>query len=223
MFYAAGNPALQPEFFGKYELGYLLKKHQFTLYFNNVKDAINGIYLLDGEVTTYQQFNNGAQRQYGLTYNWTGQLFDWWYFSPSGNVFYREFINEDNVSMFGQTSYRLKVNNNFKINKTTSIDFAGRYISPKKDAFYEAAARYEANIIFKKSFLHKKLNARIYIHDIFNTRRFINRRPFADFETRNDRNPRSTGVTFYLAYHFSNNHKTSDKTNRSGNDAVDRL
>lgn len=221
--YSAGNPFLQPQFIGKYDLTFHHKSHVFSLYLNRVKDAINGIYLLDGEVTTYKQFNDGEQRQYGLEYSRSGKINEWWFLVSSAHFYHRLFIDEMGNDQFRQTSYNLRVSNQLKINETTGIDLTARFVSPKSDAFYEADGFYFADLFLRKTFFNKRLNIRVALFDIFNSRRFKNLRPFSDFETLNDRKPRSRYLSLRMSYQFANKNKTTGKKNKSKNEVKNRL
>jgi outer membrane receptor protein involved in Fe transport len=218
-----GNPALSPEFVQMGEVSYDFNQSGVSAYYKNTNDAINGIYFIENEVAFYKRFNAGSQVQYGLQFNTSKKITDWWNIRFSSHFFNRKFINELGESSFEKITVGARLFNAFTINKTMSVDFSGRYVSPIADAFYEAAEVYTANITFKKSFLDKKLNLRISLDDIFNSLRYQNVRQFDVFSTNADSKPRSRKIMFWLTYNFSNNKKVSSKKNRSKNAATNRL
>ncbi len=219
----SGNADLQPEYIDKYEVSYQVKKNTFAVYFNKTNDAINGIYVLDSLAVTYVPLNQGSQEQYGIEYNRSGNIFKWWYLTNSFNIFYRKFTDEDGNTLFPKTTFYGKLTNTFKINSTTSLDLTGFYISPKNDAYYEAEERYEVNIILKKSFLEKRLNCRIYLNDIFRTRRAANQRVFDEFQTNYSSQSLSQSIRFWLTYNLSKSKNVSKKKTKSANDAKNRF
>ncbi|MEM6321595.1 MAG: outer membrane beta-barrel family protein, partial [Bacteroidota bacterium] len=137
-----GNPDLIPENVNNWEIAWTAKKQRFDVYLQRVTEAINGIYYQEGQAVYYQKFNEGIQQQLGANYNHFGNLTRWWYVNFTGRLWYRKFINGDGQSNFEQVTARVKWNNNFKINPTTTIDLIGDYISPYQDAFFVVYTRF---------------------------------------------------------------------------------
>lgn len=218
-----GNPDLSPEFVDKLDINYDFKKSRISLFYSKTNDAINGIYFLEDDIAFYKKFNSGNQVQFGSEFNTSKNIKDWWFFRLSGYVFNRRFINEENESSFEQNTFRIRLFNTFSFNETTSVDVSAVYTSPRADAFFVSSEVYSADIMFKKSFLDKKLNCRIYLDDIFNTQRYKNIREFDDFYTTADAKPLSRTITFWLTYNISNKNKVSGKKAKSMNDARGRL
>lgn len=218
-----GNPDLRPEYVNNYELSFKQKRQTFAAYFQRTNEAVNGIYFLEGEVSFYQKFNAGSQTQYGLTYNRFGNLFKWWYLNANASVFHRKFTEENGVDRFQRTTWQFRISNNFKINKTTSLDVSGSYRSRYEDAYYIAFPIYGVNIMLQKTFLDKRLSFRIYLNDVFNTRIYENERPFTDFKSIYSTKPQTRTLRLWLSYNFSGKNKVSKRTNNSKNDARRRL
>jgi outer membrane receptor protein involved in Fe transport len=221
--FVLGNPDLQPEFIDKYELSYHVKKNNITLYYNKTNEAINGVYFLEEDIAYYKKFNVGSQLQYGIEYSTSQKLNDWWYLNFSSYLFNRKYIDQQENSMFEKATLGIKIYNNFKINKTTSIDLSSRYISPKSDAFYEASEYYNIDIGLKKTFLKKKISLRIDVKDIFNTLEYRNKRDFSNYTTIAHTKPITRFLSLRLMYNFSNNNKLLGKKNKSKNDNYKRL
>ncbi|MEM9889190.1 MAG: outer membrane beta-barrel protein, partial [Bacteroidota bacterium] len=218
-----GNPDLRPELIHRFEWAWNIKKHQLATYYHLTDEAINGIYFLEGEVAFYKKFNEGKQTQRGLSYNYSGNLLDWWFTRISLDVYHRKYTNEAGEDSFQQASARINLYQNLKLNATTNFDIACYYLSPTADAFYVAAERYGLDLILQKFFFNKKLNCRVYFNDVFNSVVFANERQFPTFRTTASYQPRTRRLTFWMTYTFSNQQKVKRRKNRSDGEARGRL
>lgn len=221
--YAIGNPDLRPEYIDRYSISFQRKKHNASIYYHQYNDAINGIYFLEDGIAYYQRQNNGAQKQWGTQYNISGNIQNWWSVRGSVHLFYRKYTTDAEEDLFKKASYDLRLNQTFQVNETASIDLSGRYLSDYADAYYLQDDFYYVSLIFKKSFLDKKLNIRIYIDDIFNTARSSNTRPFDDFVTTQYRKERTRSIKLWLTYTFATKYKTNNRKNKSENESRSRM
>lgn len=221
--FVLGNPDLQPEFIDKYELSYQLKKNSIAIFYSKTNEAINGVYFLEEDVAYYKKFNSGSQLQYGIDYSTSTKINDRWYLNFSSYLFNRKFVDEQNESMFEKATLGIKFYNNFKINKTTSLDLSAKYRSPKSDAFFEASEYYSFDLGFKKSLFNKKISLRIDIRDIFNSLEYSNKREFSNYTTIANTKPITRFLYLRITYNFSNNGKILGKKNKTKNDNYKRL
>lgn len=221
--YELGNPDLIPENVNNWELSFKGKKQSVDLYLQRTTEAINGIYYLEGQIAYYQKFNEGIQQQIGISYNRFGNLTPWWYIKGLVSIYQRKFINAGGNDSFKRTTARLNFTNNFKINETTSIDLIARYVSPYEDAYYIEYEQFRINVMLQKTFLNKKLNARIYINDLFNTLVFNSERPFDNFKSTRRQTYRSQSLTMRVTYNFNGKNKVNKRKNRLDNEARGRL
>ncbi|MFK7770831.1 MAG: TonB-dependent receptor [Saprospiraceae bacterium] len=221
--YELGNPNLRPEIVHNTEVSFKQKKQSISAYYQIVKEAINGIYYLENQASFYRKFNAGSQTQYGLEYNRFGNLYEWWYLKVYAGLYNRKYTDEDGNDSFERVSGVVSISNNFKINKTTNLDFSLYYRSPFEDAFYIESEVYRANVMLQKNFFDKKLTCRIYFNDIFNTLIYNNERPFTTFKSTNSFNPQTQTLRLWLTYNFSNKSKVNKRKNSSKNDARRRL
>lgn len=218
-----GNPDLQPEIVDKFEVMYHFNKQAFSFYYNQTNDAINGIYFLVDEVAFYQRKNEGSQVQYGFEYNRSNKINNWMFLSLSGNFFYRKFVNEKGEDKFEKYSMYLNIFSNFKFTKTLELDVRASFNTAVTDAFYEEMGNHSFNLILKKSFLNKSLNARIYINDIFNSLQYNNIREFDNYVSRVSTKPQTRSIGVWLTYKFTNNIQQSNRQNKANNDIENRL
>ncbi|MFK7933844.1 MAG: outer membrane beta-barrel family protein [Saprospiraceae bacterium] len=218
-----GNPDLTPEYIHRVALDFNQKNQRFSIYLRRTVDAINGIYLLEGETAFYKPFNAGAQTNVGLSYNRYGNLTKWWYLKGSGGIFQRKFTNDEGIDSFEQLTYYFRLNNIFKLNATSSFELNARYNSRYADAFYISEQNFTIDMILQKSFFDKRLNCKIYVNDVFNILEYANSRPFDTFESRRIIKPQTRTVRLWVTYNFSNKNKLNKRTNQSKNEARRRL
>ncbi|MFK7979130.1 MAG: TonB-dependent receptor [Saprospiraceae bacterium] len=221
--YELGNPDLIPENVNNYELAVKTPKYSIDFYVRRTTEAINGIYYLDGQISYYQKFNEGIQQQIGISYNRYGNLTKWWNINAIARVFQRKFINELGTDSFERISTRFRFSNNFKLGKTMNLDFSGTYLSKYEDAYYIQDAFYRLDLMLQKSFFDKKVMARIYVNDIFNTMKGGNIRPFENFQTVRKEKWRSQYIRLWVSYAFNGTNKINKRKNQSKNDARRRL
>ncbi len=221
--YELGNPDLIPENVHNLELSWKDKKQNINLYIRNITEAINGIYYLEEQIAYYQKFNEGIQRQIGLSYNRFGNITNWWSIRGIANVYHRKFINQAGQDSFERTTLRLNLTNNFQLNKTTTLDLIGSYISPSEDAYYIAYERFRVNLMLQKTFINKRLKARVYLNDVFNTLENNSERPFKTFKSTRSEKWRSQQLRLWISYNFNGKTKINKRQNKSKNDARRRL
>ena len=91
--YESGNPNLNPEFTGAYELGHLKywKKGSIlsSFYYRHTVDIMQRIVLTDSSGITWRiPVNVGEENSFGIEFSGSYELFKWWSFNGSFN-FYR--------------------------------------------------------------------------------------------------------------------------------------
>lgn len=209
----SGNPDLQPQYINQYELTWQHKKQSLTFYLNQTSNAINGVYTLENGIADYQRQNNGTQTQYGLAYNLTKKITDWWTIRGNARLFNRKFTTEAGEDLFQQVTFDGSASANFTIDKTTGIDVSGRYLSPYADAFYEQFPYYRFDFFIRKSFFKKKLNCRLYFNDPIDMTKSGNRRPFEEITTSLRRKRQTRTFRLWLSYNFATENKAQSKKN----------
>ncbi|CAA0145883.1 outer membrane beta-barrel protein [Tenacibaculum maritimum] len=216
-----GNPNLAPEFTNRYELVFTLPKQSLSLYVNDTKDVINGVWRIENDIAIHQNQNFGINTQYGVIYNYNDKWKKWWQLRFSGALFYRHFKNSF-LSLSKLTS-SFSLVNRFQINATTFLHIDAHYTTPFISSNYKNSENISVNLYLGKSFLANKLNCRLYLDDLLNTVRTRNNAMFvdADFNFYQKRNTR--GITFWVAYNFNSKKKISNKRNTTKNMIKNRL
>ncbi|HEY1025819.1 MAG TPA: outer membrane beta-barrel protein, partial [Sphingobacteriaceae bacterium] len=70
----------------------------------------------------------------------------------------------------GQTAATYNMDHSFTINKTFTAEFSAQYQSPLQYGIFKIDSRVVANAGLRKSFMNNKMNIRLALSDIFNTR-----------------------------------------------------
>lgn len=221
--YRLGNPDLLPELINRFELSWNRQKQNLRIYHENVIDAINGIYFLEGDIAYYKPFNSGRQIQYGMEFNKYGHLKPNWYLNGTIGLYRRRFADENNDIAFARTSYYLNLSNTVKVNPRFSVDVSAYYYSPFEDAFYVAAERFALSFFLQHTFWEDKLSARLYFNDVFNVLIYQAERPFAEFRTTQSTKPRTQFIRMQVNFQFANHSELNKRKNVSRNEARRRL
>lgn len=219
--YDVGNPKLFPEFFDRYEISFLTKKSSSSLYLSKTIDAINGIWSIENNIAIHQNVNFGTNKQYGFEYSFLDNITKWWRVKVVGEVFHKTFKNS-NFDISKSTAF-FNIRNTYRINESTSVVCSGNYMSPFISANYINAANYSVNMMVTSSLFNNKLQARLYLDDIFNTVRIKNKAAFidSDFKFYQKRNTRS--ITLRMLYQFEAKNKIRNDRNNSQNNIKGRL
>jgi len=221
--YIVGNPDLTPEFKNAFEVTYQHKKNVVSLYYNRTIDNINALYFVENNIAYLKNRNVGTEIEVGLEYGSSKKVNQWWRLQYSATVYHSKFLDQNNQPGFEKTSFYTNFSNNFTINKSTHVDFIGRYISPYTSPFQEDEGFYSFIAVFKKSFLQKKLQFKITIDDIFNTQKYRSLNTFENYTTQKTDKPMTQKMYVGLTYDFASKAKTASKRNSSKNDARRRL
>ena len=115
--YRLGNPDLLPELVDRFEMTWNRKKQNLRFYHEQVVDAINGIYFLEGDIAYYKPFNSGTQIQYGMEFNRYGHVNSNWYINGTFGLYHRRFVDENNEISFARDSYYFNLSNTLKVNQ----------------------------------------------------------------------------------------------------------
>lgn len=221
--YELGNPDLAPEIRHRYELAVQTGKHNAALFYNNVADAINGIYFLEGEIAYYKKFNEGRQTEYGLEYNSALDPLPWYNLRTSIRFFNRQFIDAADQEIFQQTTLKLRLWHNLKFGAKTRAEIRTTWYSPQADAYFIRDPLREVDVLLQRQILGKQLNVRFHVHDLFRTLNFAHRRPFSTFTTTSVWRPFTRTFNLRLAYNFASQHKVTTRSNRSQNETRRRM
>jgi hypothetical protein len=174
--YSQGNPFLKPQYTNNYELKYTYNKTiNVSLGYSQTKDVMSQVLLTDTttKVTYQTDINMRTQNNYTVNINTPYTIAKWF----TGNVnltgFYMQFKADNllgaNYSN-GRFVYQAKVTQNF-----TFAGFKGEilenYQSRMVYGVYDLKPQYSIDAGISRAFADKKINLKLSVSDIFDTRR----------------------------------------------------
>lgn len=219
--YQIGNPNLKPQYNNNIEIAYNIKRHTFSVFYNQTSNLISGIYFPVNEAIYYQSQNVGKGKILGFDYSFGNDIKKWWYLKVGIN------FQNQNYYIFNQSYHSntasFNISNDWKISDTWSVYLSAYYSLPRIYSNLEVADFFRSDFMIEKSFFEKRLKLRIYVDDIFNTVRDKNIGFYDDFtyDFYQKRNTRS--FTLYAVFTINTNDKSRKKKNKSSNDNKNRL
>jgi outer membrane receptor protein involved in Fe transport len=176
-----GNPYLEPEYTNSYDLNFQKRfgTHfiSFEAYVRETNNKMERIITVNDtapniNISTHQ--NIGKDLSVGSEIMANINIFSWWNFNISGNIFYYEIIS-DEYSNSNTVTWRARLNNTFRIKKTnTVIQFGGHYMAPSITAQGKRYGNIMSNIGVRQDFLDRKLSVSVNLRDIFGTGKWKN-------------------------------------------------
>jgi len=174
--YSEGNPFLRPQYTNNFEFDYTYNKSiNVSLNYAHTTDVIQEIILTDvAQKASYQTtLNLASSDSYSISVNAPFTIAKWW----TGNIdavgFYNKFKSDTlfggNLNK-GQAAYILKATQTFLFAGFKGELF-GMYQSALTDGIYAIHSRWYTDAGVSRSFDNKKLNVKLSLSDIFNTRR----------------------------------------------------
>jgi len=221
-----GNPGLKPQYIDSYEAGYqktigksLLSLEAYYRVTHNKVERIRTVYEKDIFLMTFENVG----QDYALGTELMLALFPtkWWNLNIMGNIY--DYRVEGNL--YGQSfdegsfNWSTRVNNTFRLGRSTRIQLSGIYRSPSVNAQGRTEGNFFTNAAIKQDFYDRKLSATIQLMDIFGTgrREFTSEGPgfYSNFEMQ--RATRMISLT--LTYNI-NNYK-NDRDRKNGENDMD--
>jgi outer membrane receptor protein involved in Fe transport len=226
-----GNPALLPQYIDSYELSHLIKfgRNSFSIdgYYrvtNNKIERIRSAYEGYENVILSTYENVGKDYSLGIEMMLGIDIQKWWHLDVMGNIYdYRvegELLGQD----FSESSFNWnsRINNTFRLGKTTRVQFNGMYNSPTVSAQGERDGFMMANLAVRQSFMKNKLAATLQVRDVFGTMSHSSTYEGTDFYSYYDFQPNTPFVSLSLSFKINNykpdRRKRSDGMDNMGGD-----
>ncbi|MBD3748733.1 MAG: TonB-dependent receptor [Sphingobacteriales bacterium] len=172
-----GNPFLNPQFTNSYEVSYTYKKqYNLSVNYSLTNDVITQVLLPDNAKKALYQTNKNLDKQinYGINLNAPFSFAKWWNSSNNLGLFYLGFrsanLEGQNLNS-GKTVFQMNSQHNFTITKTLSAEFSGNYTSPMEYGALKINAQYSFDGGISQSLMNNKLNLKLAMSDLFNTRK----------------------------------------------------
>lgn len=205
-----GNPQLDPEYVGSYELGYFRRfKEQsigVTLYYRQTDNLITRYRTLDSLTgitsVTFRNFSSSSNT--GLEVVIRNQIGKKISATTSFNLFENKVdgTNVDAELQSSTTSWNIRTSISWKIQTTTSFQVSANYMSPNKLPQGSFKGMSGVDIGLRQDFLKGKLTLSANITDVFDTRKFIIHNEGAGFTFDQARKRETQIANFSLVYKF---------------------
>ncbi len=171
-----GNPSLEPEYIDAYEIGYqryfgpnLFSIESYYRVTHNKIERVRSVYaenvLLHTVENVGKDYNFGAE----MTVN-INQL-AWWNLNLMGNVYDYRVEGTLYGKPFSRSSFNwtARVNNTFKLGKSTRIQFNGMYNSETVSSQGTRGDFFMTNAALKQDFMNRKLSVTLSVRDMLGT------------------------------------------------------
>ena len=220
-----GNPSLQPEFIDSYDAGIqtFIGKVNFStdFYYRITRNKIEDIRSLypDAENVTLTTFENiGKDFSLGTEFMLIYDPLEFWDMNLMGNLYdYRV-----NGNLLGESfdrksfNWNLRMNNVFRVTKTTSFQVNGRYNSPSVSSQGRAEGFFSADLAVKQEFMEKQLSLTLQVRDILGTAKHEFTSTSPDLYSYQYFNRESPIIMLNIKFNF-NNYKQKNRDNQPDN------
>jgi outer membrane receptor protein involved in Fe transport len=206
-----GNPSLKPEYIDSYELGAQKRFGTSTLaleaYYrvtHNKIERVQSVY--EDNVILHTTGNVGKDYTFGTEIILNMNMVRWWNLSVMGNLYdYRVEGTLDEKEFSEQSfNWRLRLNNTFRVARSTRIQINGNYNSPTASAQGKREGFIFTDLALRQEFLNRALAATLQVRDVFSTGKFEFTSEGEDFYSHREFSRKSPSVTLSLSYNFNN-------------------
>lgn len=215
-----GNAGLKPEYIDSYETGYqktfgksLLSVEAYYRITHNKIERVQTLYPGSEGIILQTYDNIGKDYAFGTETMLTLIPVQWWNLNLMGNLYNYRVKGSLYNDPFDESSFNwsLRVNNTFRLSKSSRIQFSANYRSPTVSAQGRDGEMFFTNLAFRQEFLDRKLSATLQIRDLFGTASHYHRDEGPNFYSysRFERQPRM--LFFTLTYNINNYKKDRER------------
>lgn len=170
-----GNEYLNPQFTNSIDFSHTFKGSITTsLTYSHTKDVMTTVTEQDDATMKTYAINRNLdeQRILGVNVYAPVPVAKWWNINNNVQVFHMAFKSKGETEDLnsGQTAVTYNMDHSFTIDKTFTAEFSTQYQSPLQYGIFKIDSRIVANAGLRKSFMNNKMNLRLSLSDIFNTR-----------------------------------------------------
>lgn len=228
--YQYGNPYLNPQYTNSYEVNYTFKdRYLLSLGYKRTNDAITQVIESNSETKAIAQTDRNLAYfdYYNMNVNIPVKLFKWWSISNDASAFYNKFSFDEHSGAQRQLeklSFQVSSNHDIRIGETTNLELTGNYFSPAVYGVFSFQSYYGIDLGAGKTFLDKKLNVKLGINDVLNTRgqrRLSSYQENGYYRIRNAYDSRV--IRLSVSYRFGNMNIKSVNKKGGDNDEDNRL
>ncbi|MGC9364992.1 MAG: TonB-dependent receptor domain-containing protein [Fidelibacterota bacterium] len=221
-----GNASLNPEYIDSYETGYqktfgksLLSVETYYRITHNKIERVQTLYPGGEGIILHTYDNIGKDYAFGTETMLTLIPVRWWNLNLMGNLYNYRVKGVLYSDPFDESSFNwsLRLNNTFKLGKSSRIQFSANYRSPTVSAQGRDGEMFFTNLAFRQEFLDRKLSATVQIRDLLGTASHYHKKEGSNFYSysRFERQPRM--LSFTLTYNINNYKKERDRNGSQEN------
>ena len=171
-----GNPDLNPEYTGSYELGYKksFNKSFFSIesFYRRTTDQIDRIRTRGENEEMLRTFKNlDTETSFGIESMINTSLFKWWDLNANARLYRYTIegsVTKQDVST-KSNNWNARLTNTFKLPTNTRIQLMGGYRGPSATAQGEREGFLMSSAAIKQSLMNKKVSLNLSIRDLFQT------------------------------------------------------
>jgi len=207
--YQQGNPFLNPSYTNSYELSYtLLKKYNLTAGYQKTKDMVGEIMYQNDEtnVLYVTRENIASENVYFVNLNIPLEVGKLWSSNTNINAMHLGYSADIPTAPidFGQFAVQANSNHTFNVTSTFRVEATAQYQSPLRWSIYQIGSSWGLDLGVNKSFMDKKLQLKLAVTDIFNTRPNTVKTDYANLNVHVFNTWESRVARLTLTYNFGN-------------------
>lgn len=171
-----GNPYLSPQYTNSYEVNYILKnKYTASIGYRHTSDAITYVLLTDPVTKTISQTNMNLKGYdyYNLNLNAPIKIRNWWNTYNNFTLFYNKYSSaeiEGAPLQREKLAYQISTNHTLAMDKHSTFELTFNYFSPTVYGVFNLKSYHGIDLAFNRSFFNKKMDVKISVNDLINTR-----------------------------------------------------
>lgn len=202
-----GNPYLRPQYTHNAELAYTYKwAHTIRFGYSHTNDYYTDVTHQNGSLTTRTIENAGQADVLNLSVSTPFRVTKWWngYLSTGGNWnLFRTVLPEGraNVTALSMNGY---MQHNFTLPKDITLQVAGFYSSPRREAVFYNRSLGAMNIGIQRKIMKQNATLQLGIDDVLNTMRWAQYVNFGPVEFESSRKWESRRFKIQFTYRFGN-------------------
>lgn len=175
-----GNPDLQPEYIDSYEIGHqifwgrnLISVEAYYRVTNNKVEHVRSVYDNKKNVILQTFENVGKDYSLGAEFLFNRDVLKWWTINYMATLYQYRVEGRLQQIDFSRKSFNwsLRLNNDFRLGKSTRMQFNVRYHSPTVTSQGRTEDFFSADFAVKQQFFKRKLSFTLQARDVFNTMR----------------------------------------------------
>ena len=208
-----GNPGLEPEFIDSYDAGIqtFFGKVNFStdLYYRitqNKIEHVRSVYPETENVTLTTFENIGKDYSLGTEFMLIYDPLEFWDMNVMGNLYDYRVRGKLYGESFDRNSFNwnLRMNNVFKVTKTTAFQVNGRYNSPTVSSQGRSEGFFSADLAVKQDFMDRQLSLTLQVRDVLGTAKHEFTSTSPDLYSYQYFNRESPVVMLNIKFNFNN-------------------